>query len=185
MKEQADRIEQESAPLLKGLVYQARPYRRDDWQRQFVRGMCFGNLVEYEHAAKSLREAGATLIYGYLPPAKYPALAKELDRVGLPYLGVGWVRHKRPVVTAWAADCYVNAQKRQETLEMFFNDYGKGNQSYAGIAFDEPRILDSNIQALPGEEYAKLVAAFNERLAQRRHYLEEAGIILATASNRS
>ncbi|MDD5678620.1 MAG: beta-galactosidase trimerization domain-containing protein [Kiritimatiellae bacterium] len=178
MKEQADRIEKEAAPFLKGLVYKPRTYRRDDWQRQFIRGMCVGYIADYEHTAKSLREAGTTMIYGYLTPEKYAVLAKELDRVGIPYVGVGWTRHKQPKVLAWDTGCYVNTQKLQETAEMFFSDYGKSNKSYVGIAFDEPRLIDSNIQKLPKEEYSKFVAAFNDYLTLRRPSLEKAGITL-------
>lgn len=177
-KAQADNICNNAMPYLKNLLYKPNKSKSYDYrQKQFMRGMCFGYLKDYEHVAKSLNNIDTSLMYGYLTPEEYQGMNKELDNVGMPYVGVGWTRrYKRPTVLVWGMQSYVDTKKRHEIAEMFFEEFGKDNKSYAGIGFDEPRIIDRNIKALPKEEYVKFVAGFKEYLASRRSSLKGSGI---------
>ncbi|MFA6569534.1 MAG: beta-galactosidase trimerization domain-containing protein, partial [Victivallales bacterium] len=178
-KAKADQVSQDAMPYLKNLVYQKKRSNLNDcWQKHFLRGVCFGYIGDYEHVAKSLSNIDTTLMYGYLTPDKYQLLDKELDKVGMPYIGVGWTQNSKPPTIAWNMQCYVDVKKRQEVADMFFEDFGKNNKSYAGIAFDEPRIMDHNIQALPKEEYAKFGEAFKKHLESRQSRFEKAGVTL-------
>ena len=175
-KKEATQIVKNAAPFLEGFVYKPQNIVTRDWQGKFVRGMAFGYLKDYEHVVKSLHNAKTTIMYGYCTPTQYQELDKELDKVGLPYIGVGWRRDKKPIDEIWDTRSYVDTSHRREMAEQFLKDFAEGCPSYAGIAFDEPRIQEHLIRGLPTVDYQKFITAFNDYLVSRRPYLDKAGI---------
>lgn len=184
----AEKIENKTSALRKGLVYKFKKEAPEWWGKNFIRGLDLsykvygvnrlkypGNYMNMEYAAKACYDLGLNLLSLEVRQQHQDRMLKTFNNYcGTPFLLWGSDSFFKD------RDCvsfkYYGDRNGLKADVLKYIDKYKDYKFFAGIQLDEPTISNSS------KRYGKLLAvkgikeAYKKYIAQRKQYLENCGI---------